>query len=73
MVTRGSPKPLLRVRVLLPLPLWVALIRSGGSLFLFLPFYVNRNDDHGNADEMLTESGLVGESKKDIIKNQFLG
>ena len=33
MVTRGSPKPLLRVRVLLPLPQWVALIRSGGSLF----------------------------------------
>ncbi len=35
MVTRGSPKPLLRVRVLLPLPQWVALIRSGGSLFVY--------------------------------------
>ena len=71
MVTRGSPKPLLRVRVLLPLPLWVALIRSGGSLFLFLRFYVNRNDDHSNADEMLTESGLVGESKKILSRINF--
>ena len=34
MVTRGSPKPLLRVRILLPLPGWAVLLRADGSLFL---------------------------------------
>lgn len=50
MVTRGSPKPLLRVRVLLPLPLWVALIRSGGSLFCF---YIS------TSTEMMTTAMLM--------------
>ena len=34
MVTRGSPKPLLRVRVLLPLPEWNANLDTKVSVFL---------------------------------------
>ena len=63
MVTRGSPKPLLRVRILLPLPIFLVRSAAIGSYF-----FVQLADNTSHLLQRVTE-----EMDVDIVGNCHIG